>query len=258
MGTMAISSRQVLPKVTHAGAWLSSMVVECINAGDLRQPLVLLRLSSPFLPPPTDSADLMSDSMQSTNPRKRQRLEEYVGSDVPTSEVSPMSSVQLPRLTPLVQSVDTADGQHNAAATGLKSQPVNGLPAAMRVILALQRAKRHLRAIGVCPTKHAAQTKMMLENGPRPDDTNKHHQVIFSGDSEALGKKAGTEEQKAKAAQDRHNKVRPANLSEKLSFSLLSDRCALSGTLRDAEGCRGCKFEELCVWPHGRALQPPR
>lgn len=218
------------------------MVVECINAGDLRQPLVLLRLSNPFLPPPTDSADLMSDSMQSTNPRKRQRVEEDLDFDVPTSEVRSVSSLQLLRLTPMVQSVDTADGQHNSAATGLKSQPVVGLPAAMRVILALQRAERHLKAIGVCPTKHAAQKKMMLEYGPRPDDKNKYHQVIFSGDSEALGKKAGTEEQKAKAAQDRRNKVCPANLSEKLSFSLLSDRCALSGTLRDAEGCRGCKF----------------
>lgn len=187
------------------------------GGGDLRQP-GFVSLSTPFLPlPQTASISiLMADSMQSTNPRKRQRVEEDVDSSVPTSEVRSVSSPQLLQLTPLVQSVDTADGQHDTAATGLRSQPVDGLPAAMRVILALQRAERHLKAIGVCPTKHAAQTKMMLEYGPRPDDKNKYHQVIFSGDSEALGKKAGTEEQKAKAAQDRRNKVRPANLCQNL------------------------------------------
>lgn len=217
---MAIPSRQVLPEVMHAGAWLTccfydhprhdiSTIVEYIKTGYPGQPPV--PLTTPFLLPSTDSTDLMADFMQSTNPRKRQRLEEDIDSDVPTSEVCPMPNPQLPRLTPLVQSVETTNGQHNTAATGLKSQPVDGLPAAMRVILALQRAKRHLRAIGVCPTKHAAQIEMMLGNGPRPDDKNKYHQVIFSGE-EALGQKASTEEQKAKAAQDRRNKVRPVDL----------------------------------------------
>ncbi len=125
--------------------------------------------------------------------------------------------IQLSRLTLLTQSVDTASDQQNTAGADVISQPVGGLPAAMRVILALQRAQRHLRAIGVCPTKHAAQTEMMLEDGPSSDDEDECHQVIFC-DEEDLGTKV-TEEQKAKAAQNRRNKVRPADFS-----SVLSDR----------------------------------
>ncbi|EIW58615.1 uncharacterized protein TRAVEDRAFT_20565 [Trametes versicolor FP-101664 SS1] len=138
-----------------------------------------------------ESSVLPQSVPQGANPRKRPRLEEDT-----TPEL-----VLLPQIEP----ADLANIQQESVDGDVTVQLLDSLhvPAALKIIRALQRADRHLRAIGVCPTKHAAQTKMMLSYGPAADD--QYHKVRFDDEEDYDYGRKTAEQEKANAARIKRN-----------------------------------------------------
>ncbi|OJT06393.1 hypothetical protein TRAPUB_2767, partial [Trametes pubescens] len=140
-------------------------------------------------------------------------------------------------------SADVASGQQKAEDDGVTVQRLDGLPVALKIIRALQRADRKLRQIGVCPTKHAAQTEMMLSYGPAADD--KYHKVIRDDDEEYNYGKKATAQEKANAARIKRNEELFGKLEAVADANSRNHACGYLDKPFNLRISRpGCEFDE--------------